>query len=148
MDDFDLLAIRDRLNQETFEGGKRRVSIGRVTELFADLDKRTVSAQLDTLAADLHEQDLALIRGDEDADELFVEQSLKYAAVDTSWMRDAIQWVSKITTVALEMVVPAAIGMWADQRLGTSFLAMLGLVIGVPLGIWHLLRLTSTKRGE
>ena len=52
-------------------------------------------------------------------------------------------WVAKITTVALEMVLPAALGAWADDRWGTSFLALLGLAVGVTVGIWHLVQMTK-----
>jgi len=55
----------------------------------------------------------------------------------------AIGWVAKITTVALEMVLPAALGAWADDRWGTSFLALLGLAVGVTVGIWHLVQMTK-----
>lgn len=55
----------------------------------------------------------------------------------------AAGWVAKITTVALEMVIPAAVGAWADQRWGLNFLAMLGLAVGVTVGIWHLVQMTK-----
>jgi F0F1-type ATP synthase assembly protein I len=53
-----------------------------------------------------------------------------------------------VTTIALEMVIPGAIGLWIDQRLGTVMVfLMLGLVLGVTTGIMHLVRLTgSTDR--
>jgi hypothetical protein len=52
-------------------------------------------------------------------------------------------WVAKITTVALEMVIPGALGAWADDRWGTGFLALLGLAVGVTVGIWHLVQMTK-----
>ena len=55
----------------------------------------------------------------------------------------AMGWVAKITTVALEMVLPAAAGAWADDRWGTSYLALLGLAVGVTVGIWHLVQMTK-----
>jgi hypothetical protein len=55
----------------------------------------------------------------------------------------AMQWVSQITTVALEMVLPGIAGHWLDKRWGTEFLALLGFGIGVPLAIWHLLLLSK-----
>jgi hypothetical protein len=57
----------------------------------------------------------------------------------------AMGWVAKITTVALEMVLPAALGAWADDRWGTKFLALLGLAVGVTVGIWHLVQMTKTQ---
>jgi hypothetical protein len=59
----------------------------------------------------------------------------------------ALEWVSKVTTVALEMVLPGIIGAWMDRRWGTNFITLLGLALGVSLGIWHLLILTKTKNG-
>jgi len=54
----------------------------------------------------------------------------------------AMEWVSKITTVGLEMALPAIGGGWLDRRFGTSFWALTGVVLGVTLGIWHLLLMT------
>jgi hypothetical protein len=84
-----------------------------------------------------------LERGREEPEELFAVQALKYRAIDLTWIANGIQWVAKITTVALEMFVPAVIGTWLDQKLGTHFLGVLGLVVGVPLGIWHLMKMTK-----
>jgi len=75
--------------------------------------------------------------------ELYVVQKLKYRDTDLTWLAKGMEWVSKITTVALEMVVPAVIGAWLDQHFETSFLGVLGLVVGVPLGIWHLVKMTK-----
>jgi F0F1-type ATP synthase assembly protein I len=61
----------------------------------------------------------------------------------------AMEWVSKITTVALEMVLPAIGGRYLDLRWGTQYWALVGLVIGFSLGIWHLLQMTkSTGSGR
>jgi ATP synthase protein I len=58
----------------------------------------------------------------------------------------ALEWVSKITTVALEMVVPTVIGGWLDRHWGTNFLALIGLAVGLIGGIWHLIMLTGTGK--
>jgi hypothetical protein len=58
----------------------------------------------------------------------------------------AVQWVSQITTISLEMILPGIAGQWLDKRWGTNFLALLGFGIGVPLAIWHLIRLTKQDR--
>jgi hypothetical protein len=55
----------------------------------------------------------------------------------------ALEWVGRITTVALEMVLPGLAGSWLDQRWGTGFLALAGFALGITAGIWHLLRMTS-----
>jgi hypothetical protein len=57
-------------------------------------------------------------------------------------MAIAIEWVAKITTIGLEMVLPGIFGLWLDGRWGTQFLGLLGFALGVTVGIWHLLRMT------
>ncbi|MBC8354438.1 MAG: AtpZ/AtpI family protein [Planctomycetes bacterium] len=143
---FDIIAIRDQLNEVAFEHGKRAVCIGSISELFADQERDIIEAELRRFEEQLRERDLVLERGGSNSDELYVAQQLKYREVDTTWMAKGMQWVSKITTVALEMVVPIVIGTWLDQKLDTQFLGLLGIVLGVPLGLWHLIKMT--KRAE
>jgi hypothetical protein len=59
-----------------------------------------------------------------------------------------MSWVSKITAVALEMVLPGLAGLWLDNQLGTRFLTLLGFALGVPLGMWHLIAMTKIKRND
>jgi hypothetical protein len=55
----------------------------------------------------------------------------------------AAAWASRIMTVALEMVLPAVLGAWIDGKLGTRAVAtLIGVVLGMALGLWHLVRLT------
>ncbi len=63
-------------------------------------------------------------------------------------MAEGMKWVSKITTVALEMVLPGLAGLWLDSQLETRFLALLGFALGVPLGMWHLIAMTRNKRND
>lgn len=63
----------------------------------------------------------------------------------------AYGWVAKVTTVVGEMVLLGIGGSWLDQRWGTKFLAPVGLMLGVSLGLWHLIVMTktvNTKRSE
>ena len=64
----------------------------------------------------------------------------------------AMEWVAKITTVGLEMALPAIGGGWLDRRLGTSYWALIGVALGVTVGIWHLIQMTRPpargKAGE
>ena len=54
----------------------------------------------------------------------------------------AMEWVSRITTIVIEMVLPAVIGYWIDQRLGTKVVFFtLGVVLGFTGGIWQLIKL-------
>jgi hypothetical protein len=57
----------------------------------------------------------------------------------------AIEWVAKITTVAIEMFLPAVGGHFLDRRLGTNFWALVGLALGLTVGMWHLLQMTKPK---
>ena len=57
----------------------------------------------------------------------------------------AFEWVAKITTVALEMVLPTVGGAYLDSRLGTNYWALIGVVLGMVVGIWHLLQMTKKK---
>lgn len=57
-------------------------------------------------------------------------------------MAAAMEWVGKITTVALEFFLPGLAGQWADERWGTSFLGLTGFAVGLAGGLWHLLRMT------
>lgn len=54
-------------------------------------------------------------------------------------------WMSHLTTVMLEMVTPAVFGHWLDRRFGTTYLTLTGLVIGPPLGVFHIYWLLKTE---
>ncbi len=60
----------------------------------------------------------------------------------------ALEWVSKITAVAIEMVLPGIIGTWLDRRWGTKFIALAGFALGLTVAIWHLLILTGTENAK
>ena len=58
----------------------------------------------------------------------------------------AIQWVSRITTVALMMVLPGIGGHWLDQRWGTSpWLLIVGAGLGLAVMLMELIRLSQPK---
>ena len=62
---------------------------------------------------------------------------------DRSAIARAYGWTAQITTIALEMVLPALGGVWLDKKLGTKFLFLIiGAVLGFVVGFWHLLKLT------
>jgi uncharacterized protein YqgC (DUF456 family) len=61
-------------------------------------------------------------------------------------MAVAMAWVSRIFTVALEMVLPGLAGFWLDNRFGTSFLGLVGFALGVTVGMWHLIAMTLPPR--
>lgn len=54
----------------------------------------------------------------------------------------AAEWVTRITTVGLEMALPAALGYWLDERWGTEpWLIILGGALGFTVGLRHLLQM-------
>jgi F0F1-type ATP synthase assembly protein I len=70
---------------------------------------------------------------------------------DRSPVAKAYHWSSRILVVSLEMVLPGAVGLWIDRRLGTMMLfTLVGLVVGCTGGVWHLIRMTSadTRRDQ
>ncbi|MSR58568.1 MAG: AtpZ/AtpI family protein [Planctomycetaceae bacterium] len=65
-------------------------------------------------------------------------------------MAVAMEWVSRITTVALMMVLPAGGGYWLDQRCGTGpWLLVLGAGGGLILGMMLLMAMVDgAKRNK
>jgi ATP synthase protein I len=61
----------------------------------------------------------------------------------------ALEWTSRITTIALEMVLPCLVGFWLDQWLGTwVVLVVLGAIVGFAAGMWQLIQLSKPSRGK
>ena len=59
-------------------------------------------------------------------------------------MAVAAQWAYRAMAIGTEMVLPGILGLWLDHQLGTKFVfGILGFVLGMVLGIWHLMRMTS-----
>jgi F0F1-type ATP synthase assembly protein I len=59
---------------------------------------------------------------------------------------DAFAWIGRIFATMVFMVGPALIGLWLDRQLGTKFLAAIGIIVGMGLGITALLILVNVKR--
>ena len=67
-------------------------------------------------------------------------------SLDRSPMALALDWSSTIISISVAMVVPGLAGYWLDGKLGTGFVfLLLGMVLGVVVGIWQLVRLTQKK---
>ncbi len=61
----------------------------------------------------------------------------------------ALEWTTRLTTIALEMALPGAGGFWLDQWLGTKALFLvLGVIVGFVLGMWHLVLLTRPPKSK
>lgn len=71
---------------------------------------------------------------------------------DRSLYAVASQWVSRVMTVSLEMVIPGLMGLWVDRRIGSvPLFALIGFGVGTSTAIWHLLQMTAPaarQRGE
>ena len=67
---------------------------------------------------------------------------MKQFSDDRSAMALAMAWASRVMTVSLEMALPALLGYWVDQWLGTGIVfVVLGAVLGLVSGTWHLIRM-------
>ena len=82
-----------------------------------------------------------LLKHQEDALQNFVGNHVP-PSTPRNPMALAMEWVSKITTVSLEMVLPGVGGHYLDKWLGTNFLALIGFGAGMALGLLHLLQMT------
>lgn len=57
---------------------------------------------------------------------------------------EAMRWVSRITAVSLEMVLPGLAGFWLDSKIGTKVVFMLmGFGVGMTLAMIHLMAMTK-----
>jgi F0F1-type ATP synthase assembly protein I len=65
---------------------------------------------------------------------------------DRSPIAIGMGWASVILGVSAQMAVPALLGYWIDQRLGTRLVfLLLGVAIGVLLGTLGLLRIAKQQ---
>ena len=117
--------------------------VGSVSEMLEKESEQAIADHLRQFEQELRSQTLILTRHEDDRDALFVVQELRALAPDFSRTAEAMSWVSKITAVALEMLLPGLAGLWLDNQLGTQFLTLLGFALGVPLGMWHLIVMTK-----
>jgi len=58
-------------------------------------------------------------------------------------MAAAYIWVSRIFSICGEMVLPGILGYWLDQYWGTKFIAILGFMLGLTLGMVHLIQIAN-----
>jgi ATP synthase protein I len=61
-------------------------------------------------------------------------------------MAVGFEWSARITTVGLEMALPAWGGYWLDNRFGTSPIATaIGAILGLAVGMLHLLQIARQE---
>ena len=67
-------------------------------------------------------------------------------SADPSLYAHLYQLSARISVIALEMVIPALVGIWLDWFLGTVVLcAILGVFLGMALGFWQLLKIARDQ---
>ena len=63
---------------------------------------------------------------------------------DRTAMAEAMRWVSRITAVSFEMVLPGLAGLWLDNQIDTKILfTVVGFGAGMTLGMMHLMAMTK-----
>ena len=66
-----------------------------------------------------------------------------------SSIAEAYQWVSIVTTITLEMVLPAYGGSLLDKRWSTgSWMTIIGACLGMVVAMTHLLQVTRKPPGS
>ena len=59
----------------------------------------------------------------------------------------AYQWAARASAIALEMVVPALLGIGLDRLLGTvALFAIVGVILGMALGFWQLIKIARIEQ--
>jgi hypothetical protein len=61
---------------------------------------------------------------------------------------EAVRWVGILTTIGLEMALPGLIGHWLDRRFGLRILAFVGLVLGLAIGLFSLVKIARQSDSE
>ena len=65
---------------------------------------------------------------------------------DRSSMTAAMEWSARLTTIGLEMALPAGGGYWLDLHIGTSpVFVILGALLGFAVGMFHLMQIARQK---
>ena len=63
---------------------------------------------------------------------------------------EANAWFGRAISMVVIMVLPIIAGKWLDDKFGTKFIALLGIVFGVGTGLAYIILITSSlkNRGE
>jgi F0F1-type ATP synthase assembly protein I len=57
-----------------------------------------------------------------------------------------VMWATQISTLGLEVALPALGGYWLDQRLGTSpILLIVGVCLGFGVSLYSIVKLSKRK---
>jgi F0F1-type ATP synthase assembly protein I len=70
---------------------------------------------------------------------------LEELETNRSFIATAVNWASRVTSIALEMVVPPVLGLWIDRKLDTGFVFVsTGAILGFCAGMLSLIRLAKS----
>jgi F0F1-type ATP synthase assembly protein I len=65
---------------------------------------------------------------------------------DRSPMAVAMEWSVRLTTIGLEMALPAGGGFWLDHSIGTMpVFVILGAILGFIAGFYHLMQIARQE---
>lgn len=65
-------------------------------------------------------------------------------------MARGLDIVARVMAAAMMMVLPGLLGQWLDDKLGTSFLVLLGFALGIGVSVYYLILITrpTKKSGD
>ena len=70
-------------------------------------------------------------------------------ADDRSVISLAWAWATRIIALSASMVIPALIGAWIDQRLGTKVVfLLLGFALGITAAVFQLMRIVQESNAK
>ena len=86
----------------------------------------------------------------QNGDEMVEPQSSRTESIDTrSPTAKAMDWVSRITTISVMMVLPALGGYYLDQQFGTvAVFLFLGMILGIAAAGWQLYKLVQHREKQ
>lgn len=62
-------------------------------------------------------------------------------------MSEAANWVSKITTACVAMLLPGAAGLWLDNFMHSApAFGLIGMALGMACGLYLLIQFTQPKK--
>jgi F0F1-type ATP synthase assembly protein I len=74
---------------------------------------------------------------------------MAYLGGNRSLVSAAVNWASRVTSIALEMTVPPILGVWVDRKLGTGFVFLsLGAILGFITGMMSVWGIAKTLKKQ
>ena len=68
---------------------------------------------------------------------------------DSSFYAHLYQWAVRASAIAVEMVIPAVVGVGLDRLFGTvALFVILGVILGMTLGFWQLIKIAHDENTQ